>query len=161
MRRATRLSFLGNLRSPYFPPSSTLTSIVAFTAPLHSSSPGHGPFPRTRGYPFSTLTLVPHHFTSDHPSLHSRRVTHNHSHPQSLIITQKCPPFPQDSRSPLFNYRSRYFPSLHLNSCWTSSLTYPSTCAYLPGWFHPPLSLEIMLSHCRWDAGWHCLPMPT
>lgn len=100
-----------------FPPSSTLMSIFTFTAPLHSSSPGHGPFPRTRGYPFSTLTLVPRHFTSDHPSLHSRTVTHNHRRPQSLIITQKCPPFPQDSRSPLFNYRSRYFPSLHLNSC--------------------------------------------
>ena len=77
--------FLRNLRSRHFPPSSTLMSIVPFTALLDFSLPQHRPLPRMRGssYPLGHLTFP---FTLDQQAMH------NHSRPQSLSSSRSALP---------------------------------------------------------------------
>lgn len=77
--------FLRNLRSCHFPPSSALMSIVPFTALLASSPPQQRPLPPACGspYPWGHLSFL---------STPEQQAEHNHSRPQSLIITQKCRP---------------------------------------------------------------------
>lgn len=93
--------------------------------------------------PLSTFTSVSCHCMSVPSSPEWQRIIPDA--PRAFLSPRTVLPFRWDFQSPFFNYRSLYFHRSTFNSCWTSSLTYPSTHAYFLGWFHSPLSQELML----------------
>lgn len=116
-KEQNRLSFLTNLSCPYFLPSSTLRSMIAFSAPLHScplawtiSSSTWITSSLPSPYFLVTLSLVTFSSTLEqHPSIIAA--------PRTLSSPRPALPLRQVSKSPFLNYRSGYFHLPTFASC--------------------------------------------